>query len=281
MNNTHPQAPEKGIPYKIRLGQTFLSPTSSGTYHSLLYSFKPFSVDSRGRLLKNATDGTLELELETKKQTAEQNPAASYFSGNFKTTNACVLLFEGPQKGFRLERLTTSGTTKPQRTRPLAWDEQTQKPLTPTAKVPSLEAKDQPLKRQKIDKSSVNNSYIQKPPTLPRDQMPDVVSTEMLPSVMNSDDEASSDDELLKDIEKEMERPDEDVMSETIEVIEPHQLTPEEKQALQSSTTPQSNTPPQMVVESTVATKNSSSSSSSSDSSSSSSSDSEPEQPNK
>jgi len=271
--------PSNGTPYRIRLGQTFLSDSSSSTFHQLQYSFKPSSVETRGRLRQNApTDGCLELELESKKQGTEQSPsAATYFSGTYKNTpSSCILIFE-PQKGFRLEKVSTATTIKVQRTRPPTWDEAlpsappSSKSNISSNKAPVFENRDVPLKRPKIDKPATTTNHVKNvshpPPTeYQHSRAFDVVSTDLLPSVVKSDDEASSDNEdLLKDIEMQMEEPEEEEQ-ETIELVEAHEIPLEERLAMSA------NTPPQVVPTDTHKNASSSSSSSDSDSSSSSSS---------
>jgi len=106
--------PEDNIEYQVRLGDTFIKPHSEKIYHSLQYAFKPSSIQSQG-LLKKAKEGVLELEFLNSQppqdQTNAEHPQHSYyFRGNYQYSKDvdCILIFEGPEKGFRLEKLSGS-----------------------------------------------------------------------------------------------------------------------------------------------------------------------------
>jgi len=106
--------PEDNVEYQVRLGDTFTRPHSEKIYHSLQYAFKPSSIQSQGLLKKAKNEGILELEFlnsQSQDQTSAEHPQHSYyFRGNYQHSKDvdCILIYEGPEKGFRLEKLSGS-----------------------------------------------------------------------------------------------------------------------------------------------------------------------------
>jgi len=107
------EEPQDGVVYPLVLGNTFLENSVEQFYHTLQYTFKPASIDTKkssGVLRKNERGG-LEVEIANKTATKNGMNEKVLFKGNYIPCKEieCILVFDKSANSFRLERLAGSG----------------------------------------------------------------------------------------------------------------------------------------------------------------------------